>query len=512
MRDSFYNRGKRFKSIFGVLLGVLLLGSVLNGVFLRKKIPMDKPITEVILTTFRYPHPYLLQFVAEYRFAYQIGEYLVRFDDHQNIVPGLASSWLISADRHSITFTIRHELYSATEVAQSLHRILKQGQTTHSNFSEQVSKIEVIDEGHLKLETRGDAAAVLNPLVMADSMIVPDAHWIAVPGHAELQVDWKSTHGPYIWQSGELPLAYGQEVVFVPNPKHYLFSKEQSAWRIRYEDPAKYNSHGDLKNLLERFSPAFCTLRHSIYTKIAATKEDGISFFETRHNGVGFFQLNTNSDRFRSREARRAFARRVLSSPISLPDNVTKAFQIPQPGLVGRVPSEEEEKIRQAFLAAPDVGLNGEIRIPITLSADVNVDWETKYAQSLGLSVQTEKQSIFPHSPEWKSGKYDLIFLSLGMSDEDPISGASFMFSHEGMKADFEDGRIMKSLNAAKSSKDGEVISLAVRAAFRTALEEAFVVPLFYTRNRHYYSGNLQLNISDPYSESVQIWKVRTGH
>ncbi len=472
----------------------------------------QQPITEVVLSAFRYPHPYLLQFVAEYRFAYQVGEYLVRFDDHQNLVPGLASSWLIANDRRSITFTIRQELYSATEVAQSLNRILKQGQTTHSNFSEQVTKVELIDESHLKLDTRGDAAAVLNPLVMADSMIVPDAHWISIPGYAEPQVDWKRTRGPYIWQSGELPLGYGQEIVFVPNPKHYLFSKEQSQWHIRYEDPANYNSHAEIKNLLEKFSPAFCTLGFSVFHQMATTPEEGVQFFETRHNGLSYLLLNARGKHFRSREARRAFAKRVLLSEIALPHNLTRAFQIPQPGLVGRVPEEQESKIRKDLLSSPDVEFEGDVRVPVAQTPDMNIEWQTKFAHSVGLAVQPTEKRFFARAQEWKSGEFDVLFLSLGMSDEDPISGASFMFSPGGLNADFEDGRIMKSLNAAKSSKDAEVISLAVRAAFRTALEEAFVVPLFYTRNRHYHSENLQLNISDPYSESVQIWKVRAAN
>ncbi|MCK6596726.1 MAG: hypothetical protein L6Q37_00050 [Bdellovibrionaceae bacterium] len=126
---------------------------------------------------------------------------MVRKDDHQNIVGGLGSSWEISNNRKEIICYLRQGLYDAEEVAQSLRRLLAKKQTSHSNLSAQIKtadNIVVLDDTTLKIETESDAGAILDPLVMADTVIILDKLWVNLPGFSELQIDWKRNRGPYI--------------------------------------------------------------------------------------------------------------------------------------------------------------------------------------------------------------------------------------------------------------------------------------------------------------------------
>lgn len=58
--------------------------------------------------------------------------------------------------------------------------------------------IVVLDDTTLKIETESDAGAILDPLVMADTVIILDKLWVNLPGFSELQIDWKRNRGPYI--------------------------------------------------------------------------------------------------------------------------------------------------------------------------------------------------------------------------------------------------------------------------------------------------------------------------
>lgn len=470
---------------------------------------LSNSITEVVVSTFRYPHPYLLTYVAEYRFAHQVGEFLVRRDKNQQIVPGLAKSWDIAPDRESIVFTIRSELYSAQEVYESLSRIVSRGQTTHSNFASQVLKMQIIAPDQIKIFTRGDAASILSPLVMADAIIVPDAHWITIAGHDGSQVDWTKTRGPYIWKSGSFPLKEGDEVVFVPNKKHYFYSTEQLNWHIRYENPAKAKTHESLNHILKQYSPSFTTIRNSLFSTIASSPESGIKYYQTRPNGVAFIQLNPRSDMFNSTENRRAFEKTVLNSKMDMIAGLTRAVQIPQPGLVGRMDDIDESKLLDELKKAKSLQPSRDIVMAISDKPDNNSNWQMAYATSLGYPMHFINRYIRPTHVEWLNGKVDAIFLSVGMSDTDPVSGATYIFSTEGANADLLDGSIMNLLNSAKKTKDSAVIANTVRNAFKVALSEGLVIPLFYTANRHYFSQDVILNITDPFAESVQIWNVR---
>lgn len=223
----------------------------------------NNSVTELVVTSFGYPHPYKLSFVAQYRFVHQVCEFLVRRDDRQNITGGLAESWTISSDRRKITFHLRPNLYSAEEAVQSLRRLVREGQTSHSNLAAQTNEERIQASGPLTLtiETDGDAGAILSPLVMADAAILPDDHWITVPGFKEPQIDWTKTKGPYIYAAGKFPAQDGQVIEFIPNPNHYFYEPEQLRWRLVFKPIEKIRDLSALNQLLET-EPSFTTVRY----------------------------------------------------------------------------------------------------------------------------------------------------------------------------------------------------------------------------------------------------------
>lgn len=466
-----------------------------------------KTVTEIVLTPLGLPHPYELQFVAQYRFVYQTGEFLVRRNDTQQIIGGLANSWTISDDRRHIVFHLRPNIYSAEEVAQSLRRLLAAGQTSHSNFTEQIVQINVLDSLNLELVTHDDAATVLSPLVMADAVILPDDHWYKDSNGKE-QVDWRKTRGPFIWKSGEFPTKNGADILYVPNKKHYLYDPEQVAWRIHPMDLASIPDQRALKEILSQ-RPSYCTLRYSNVLKLFSTPDAGLKYYQTKPNGVGFIEFNRRSPLFADKRARQTILRKIFASQFPLLLSELRAYQIPQPGLTGRISIEEENREREQIQGFQESHFNRPIKWSIPGKPEENSAWHEKLVHSLGVPVEFVRGTVFAMDKRWKNGDVDATFLAIGMSDTDPISSASFLFSPSGSDADLEDGRLMKILNSAKLTTDPSVISEKIRRVFVEALEQATVVPLYYVVNRHFYSDDVELNISDPYAEQIQITKVR---
>jgi ABC-type transport system substrate-binding protein len=472
-------------------------------------------INEIILTEFSTPDPYRLHYVAQYRFVHQYAEFLIRRDENGNIVPGLAENWVISEDRHKITFTLRPNLYTAKEVKESLVRLLKAKQTAHSNFIQQTTedKIRILSENQLEIETHGDAGGLLSPLYMADAAILPNNHWIKNTDGIEI-VDWTKVKGPYIWKSGKFPIHNGESIELIPNNKHYMFNKEQLNWRITYmplEELANYESlNQEFKNNL-----SYTTIRYWPYWKINNNwSADSSSFYETKPNGIAFIMPNLRSPFFKDRENRRKlFKLRLLAQIHNISENLL-AHQIAQPGMRGVITEKEVEKIISSIKAEniSNEFLNHPLTWCLPNENIVNKEWIVQLVKSLGLKkVHFEYGIANPWHEKWKKGECDLMFGAVGMSDTDPLSGASFLFSPQGANQDSENANALKIINSVKKESDPKEITHALQIAFTKALLEALVVPIHYTVNRHIYSKKLNLNISDPFAESIFAHKIRTS-
>lgn len=436
----------------------------------------------------------------------QVGEFLVRRDDHQNIVPGLAKSWKISADRSAIEFQLREGLYSADEVAQSLRRLLKFGQTTHSNLSSQTTEdgIEVVDSLTVRIRTKGDAGAVLSPLVMADAAILPDAVWSG--SGADAVVDWRKSQGPYVLDSGSLPLKNGESIGLKPNKKHYFWRSGLPEWRITVRSLDELKKFDDLQSLLGS-EPSFTTLRYWDYAAVFDDAPPHGNFYQTRPNGVAMLLPNLSvKSVFHDRAARQAFLAKLCKAQINLLNAGLRADQLAQPGLIGRLDEQSLGKIRLSLDAA-EFKFTRPVRISVPKKPSVNSAWLESVMSGVGIAYEIVDGPDNPWAPSWKNGEFDLLFGGVGMSDTDPISGATFIFSPEGAGQDVLDGRILSLLNEAKGTTNPVLVGAAIRKAFSMAMEEAVVFPIHYLVNRHYFSS-VKLNISDPFSESVRIWDV----
>ncbi|MGZ3723087.1 MAG: ABC transporter substrate-binding protein, partial [Bdellovibrionales bacterium] len=392
--------------IFTIALFGLLSFYVLK--FTHKDHMPSSVVTEYILTPFGYPHPYLLSFVAQYRFVHQVGEFLVRRDNHQNIVGGLASSWKISEDRRKITFNLRPDLYNAHEVAQSLNRLIRAGQTSHSNLAAQTdpSKVRVLNDLTLEIETIGDAGAILSPLVMADAVILPDDHWIQVEGFKDPQVDWTKTKGPYIYVSGKFPAGVNEPILFKPNPKHYFYDAKSVDWRLIYRPLDSISSLTELDNLLKS-SPAFTTVRYTEQNKLFFTPDPGLAFYETRPNGICFLMPNLKSAVLKSRDARLAILKNIRSAVFPTLRKDSRADQIPQPGLSGRLSSEDFAKLVERTEKSAAHKFERPVVWLQSTAAGANPDLVASVAKAAGVPFTLKPGPDNPLREEWKKGDYD---------------------------------------------------------------------------------------------------------
>lgn len=456
-----------------------------------------------------YPDPYSLKFVTDYKFVLTVGEFLVRQDKSKQIVPGLAKDWKISSDRRKITFYLREGIYSAEEVAQSLKRLVKHGQTAHSNFSSQTNEnnIRVIDDITLEIETFGDAGAIIQPLIMADAAILPNKVW-REDANGNAFVDWSKVNGPYTWESGEFPISTSNAVVFKPNPDHYLYKSDQTRWRITIFDFDKYDTLEKLNTLL-RESPGIFTLTDSEIHRLIHTRNPGIKFVNSKYNGIFFLMFNLNSPIFRSEKARKYIAKRILETEIPLSNPDSRAFQIPQPGLTGRLEHEQLDEVLTGLRQASDYEFDRPLTWRVSNKSLYRREWVENLARAIGIPSSFVEGSLYDKSGDWASGKIDMQLQFLGMSETDPISSASFLFSPSGAGLDLSDGQILKMLNSAKHTADPRKIDTVVKQAFRLALEHALVVPIHYSRYRHFHSNNVRLNIEDVFDEIVHIESVR---
>lgn len=467
-------------------------------------------VTEIILTPFGFPHPYKLNYVAQYRFVHQVGEFLVRRDNHQNLIGGLAQKWEISSDRRSITFYLKPKLYSALEVSQSLKRLIKEGQTTHSNLAAQFKEedIEVKGPLELKINTNGDAGALLSPLVMADAVILPDDHWINIKGYSEPQVDWTKTKGPYIYSSGKFPLEPNTELTFKPNENHYFFEKEQLNWKIRAIDIDSFKNISELNTALNQ-EPSFTTVRYSNLYKIFDSDLGSPKFYETRPNSLIFLSFNPYSKSPLSKEQRLTITKKIFTSNLDAITSCTRAYQVALPGMSGKMEESELSETKLKITSMDDAKFKKPIKWLIPSGKGENGPWVREIAKKIALPSTYENGPIFPVDSRWKKGEFDVMISGVGMSDTDPISGATFLFAKAGNNLDTPDGKVLSKLNSAKQTINPVEITRAVRESFKLALEEGLITPICYTTNRHYHSKNVQLNIRDPFAESIRIWEVR---
>lgn len=253
-------------------------------------------------------------------------------------------------------------------------------------------------------------------------------------------------------------------------------------------------------------------MRYWELMKVFFTPDPGLTYYETRPNGVNFLIPNIGRKRFASEKARRTFLKRVLNTKLPLLNPQNRANQIPQPGLVGRLPEGELKSTLDTVNLTPDEQFDAPIVWATPDQSKANGAWVKDVANAIGLPSTFKTGPYLKVEKDWRKSDYDLMISSIGMSDTDPISAASFLFSPTATNCDFEDGRILKLLNSAKDSSDREVITKTVRKAFQMALEGGIIIPLNYTTNRHYHSPDVDLNIKDPFSESIHIWEIRLKH
>jgi ABC-type transport system substrate-binding protein len=500
--------------MFAIICAYLLLNFIPKWNSKVNNNSLKKSVTELIVTPFGYPHPYHLEFVAQYRFVDQVGEYLIRKDQKQNIIGGLAKSWTISEDRHSIRFYLRENIYSASEVKESLVRVLKYGQTSHSSFKEQISSlgdIKVIDSLTLEIKTKGDASSILSPLYVGDMIILPDDHWIKINDREE--VDWKKTRGPYIVSKGNFPLKEGESIELEPNPKHYFYNNDLLSWSLEFHPITKFKTFKEFEELF-LIKPSYTTIRYwdlqKIFYDVAFHKQD-VLHYETKINGVSFIIPNLHSAEFKNKDARLQLAKNILNSKLLLLDEGKRAYQIAQPGLVGRM-SEDELKISlDKIKLNPQYNFIKPLKWLIPVEQGENTDWFLDVAEKSNIKFERIDGKYFDvfNKKMRNNSEYDVALTSIGMADNDPISGATFLFSKNGLGQDFHDQKILNILNSTKATSDSKEITYRIKNAFKTALEEGIIIPISYVTNRHYYSKNVKLNIIDPFSESVQIWQIR---
>jgi hypothetical protein len=499
------------KSVIIIFAFIIAL-SIISLIIMKEHKMQSKTITELMPLSLGYPNPYALNDVIQYRFVEQVGEFLVRRDSNQNIIGGLASSWTISDDRKSIVFHLRPDgLYNANEVVESLRKLHKANQTSHSNIVEQIKNaddITAIDSHNVKIITTGDAGSLLAPLIMADTVILPDNHWIKIEGFKELQVDWTKTRGPYVYDSGSLQNLKNEPIIYKPNPKHYIYSDEQLVWKIASRPRTIISNFSELKKYMEK-EPSFTTIKHSETSAISWTNLDGISFYKTKPNSTVFLIPNINRDRFKTVESRVSFLKHLLRKKIPLLDGNSRAHQMLEPGFPGRMLDSEMDEVLLKIDSSPDVKVNDTTVWALPTEVTASRSWIQELAKSIELPHKFIEGPYQVYSDLWSKGQHDVLVAIVGLSDTDPISGATFLFAPTAGGLDFPDGRILNLLNSAKGTIDRKVIVETVHKAFRMAIEGGLMFPLSYVSNHYYYSNGVKLNIKDQYSESIKIWDIR---
>jgi hypothetical protein len=203
----------------------------------------------------------------------------------------------------------------------------------------------------------------------------------------------------------------------------------------------------DELGMLLNQSPGFFTIGYTNFLKIFGTSTQSIPFYETKPTGIAFAVPNIYNGIFREKSARITFLRKVLETNFPLLDPRSKADQIAQPGLSGRLTKDELESLMEELKNVPLHPFRAPIRYAFPSDAKIHRQWFKNFANAVGIPDTTLDVPLTAVGLQSRQHEFDVSFANVGMSDTDPISGATFLFSPTASNLDLPDGRILKILN-----------------------------------------------------------------
>ncbi|BFL48441.1 ABC transporter substrate-binding protein [Lactonifactor longoviformis] len=161
----------------------------------------------------------------EAQIIYQVCDTVVTYDKElKEILPSLATDWIISDDGMEYTFTIRDDVYfqpgeyqdgrlmTAEDVAYNMNRSAKE---SAMNRLDMLDHAEAIDETHVKATLKAPSAVFLTALTNAGNAIVPKEE---VEGWGEEFGNHLVGTGPYAMEKFELD----QQTTLKKNEKYFI--------------------------------------------------------------------------------------------------------------------------------------------------------------------------------------------------------------------------------------------------------------------------------------------------
>ena len=128
-------------------------------------------------------------------------------------------------------------------------------------------------------------------------------------------------------------------------------------------------------------------------------------------NGIAYILLNRRSQYFSKKENRKRVRQKIFSSDFPMRIGIERAYQIPQPGLVGRMTQDEENSFRAKVLEEDIPATDSPTLVwSIPAGEGIETDWHRNFVSAMALNHEIFERRVYPHEEEWANGEVDATF------------------------------------------------------------------------------------------------------
>lgn len=459
--------------------------------------------------------------------VYNCFEGLVRADSDGKIIPGVATSWQISPDGLTYTFTLREEakwymsdyakklldeksaenfnyrvtaydfVYGLRRAFNSdmqpctdtgLYAIKNAGEVYSKQLPETALGVTALNEGTLKIELKAPNDNFLKALTTSAAMPCREEFFEATKGRYGLDPEKVIYNGPfylYSWSEGVNLVLYKNE--------SYSGEKEVKPASVNLYINSDYNTR--VEKLKDKTYDA-CPL--SVSQKKLLDSEKKISYLSYNNSTWGFL-FNCSEDAAKNEDMRQALAYAIDVTKIQLPPRCEsyakgivpeicfsgKSTYRGQAGKINNLPLNKktaQDKLKSAldFLDADYVKLNiictTEFENTVKLAVQ---SWQSNLGVNVSFVVETFNETEF--EAKLASGEYDIAFTKVTAQSENTVSFLEMFNSSSDENVAYFDSKVFDSMIETTKNEVNQSKTLSnCVAAEKYLINTAVFIPVFH--------------------------------
>ena len=434
-----------------------------------------------------------------------IVESLIRLDSRTNYFPAIASSWFLSKDSKTITFSLDQNYFfhngdrvKPVDINSSFLRVLKLKTTSHSDLTSSMCSVEecernvLLSDNQLTIKLKKPVNGLLFNIASPEYGIVPSSYYLSSSVDKE---DLKNLTGPY---------------------QLLDFNKEHLILRAFSKHPYFSESNPQIVKIKEitNFEEAI-----SYYNNHENSVLIGSDYFSSKKlkslNGQKFISSFSLTEfivpNLRSKVWGEKFSLEMLNSFIQeikpRLDLDTELIEYTEQIFTRDNIARLEEVERSKVACNPFKG-------PITLKM-ILFDWmkdspvpyklkELLLKFNVLLDIQIKGVSDLNEVVTKRD--YDLIYIYSGVSAKDPIIELIYLSQHPLIDLKYKNEFLEDNLDKAKSETDREEYIKLIKATHESILNDRRIIPLFHTRMVYLTNSKYKIKDMNYFDGGLDLW------